>query len=157
MKKKKFRYVTELRKLLMEQGEFDIWFLIILLKSKIWLDCEGLQRGKVVCIQSYRLNLVHCPILGLFKNMYKQKPFLLIGGICCNYTHCIRKQNWGRHTVCFNRPHYLSFNRQHRHQIILVISWEEPKRKLYNLFIKLCNKDLSSCYFNNTTYEYDTR
>jgi hypothetical protein len=144
-----FRHVTELKKLLMEQRTFDmIWFLIILLKSKIWLDCEGLQRGKVVSIQSYRLNLAHCPILGLLKDMYKQKPLLLIGGICCNYTHCIRKQNWGRHIVCSNIPHYISFNRQHRHQIILVISWEEPKRickklEVYAYLISLMKSKLA--------------
>jgi len=75
---------------------------------------------EVVCIQSYTLHLAHCPFLELFKDMYKQKPLLLIGGICCNYTHWIRKQNWDRHTICSNTPHYLSFNRQHRHQTILV-------------------------------------
>jgi len=29
--------------------------------------------------------------------------------------------------------------------------------KICALYIKLCNKDLSSCCFNNTTYDYDTK
>jgi len=32
------------------------------------------------------LNIAHCPILGLFKYIHKQKALLFIGGICCNYT-----------------------------------------------------------------------